>query len=119
MRQNIFKPRLIDVDPNFLHFLNVLNKIGNDFPDSVAAHKQPGIIVHSQNSALTRYDSYCMTNMSHYNCVQSFWAAPAAPVVHGDLPPKPKNPLQLKPTVAMHDPTTARVITIKHKSSIV
>jgi len=35
---------------------------------------------------------------------KQFWASPAAPVVKGALPPKPKNPLQLKPTVAIGDP---------------
>lgn len=33
-----------------------------------------------------------------------FWPSNAAPVVQGALPPKPKNPLQLKPTVANADP---------------
>merc|ERR1711937_1041256 len=35
---------------------------------------------------------------------KQFWPSPPAPVVKGDLPPKPLNPLQLKPTVALDNP---------------
>merc|ERR1712212_320137 len=39
---------------------------------------------------------------------KSYWTSTPAPVAQGDLPSKPKNPLNLKPSVANNDPMNTR-----------
>merc|ERR1712193_349856 len=39
---------------------------------------------------------------------KQFWTSAAGPVVEGAVPEKPKNPLQLKPTVRMDDPVEVK-----------
>merc|ERR1712064_233700 len=39
---------------------------------------------------------------------KTYWTSTPAPVAHGELPSKPKNPLNLKPTVANNDPMNTR-----------
>jgi len=53
----------------------------------------------------TRQATWDHCSVAKLGIDKHFWPSPAAPVVQGALPSKPKNPLQLKPTVALIDPT--------------
>jgi len=88
------------------YFLAAINRCGSElFSYSQCLEQDPMRRPGFCRGAQAAWDHCAFTKLG---LDKTWWASAPAPVVQGDLPAKPKNPLQLKDTVANNDPPMNR-----------